>query len=798
MTIYKSLVYWGVVVSLFVGCASQKQLDYQDDQFATEASAMDSDFNTDGDDFADFDSNSDMGTQQTQASDSSNSLDDEFADFDSQEVAVHSEVSQDEFADFDLDNTDASSQQSQALDSSSALDDEFAQFDLESGNMDQALSSNENKDALTLHDDPVPTPEIAQVDSQPAFDNEDTSSTLQAEPTVQASSDNDDSPHTAQGPISTINSVKYQSNQNGGTVVISADHPLTFRTRQNAATNQWIIEVENTKLPTNLKRTLNTKDMASSIGSVDMYQKNNSKTARFVIQMRPNSTEPLVQPEGNSLLIIGAENASYVAQASKRQEGQSAVERDSRPTSPQDVNLDLSGDEVLGRSDFRDFMARNQKFYGKKISIIMNDIDVREALSFLSDESGVNMIIDDNVSGRISIKLKSVPWDQAFALILKSKGLAYVRQGSVIRVASAERLFREEAGAVAIKNIERNNAPLKVRRFFIGYSDVTDLEKKIQSFLSDQAKVLQATAAQDSANTQQAGRGSVISDARTSSIIVTDTEENLDRVAKLIKALDAQPPQVLIEAKVVEASEKFTRNMGVNWFGEGISTAIGKNAKGGLINITPSIGYQGISTPGGLNANMTVGTLDLIGDLSARLSLNEKEDKIRVLSAPRITVLTNTQASIEQTTQIMLPTSTTSSTANATQTQTYQPYSFGVTLKVTPQVSNEGTVTMNMDIERSYLGSVGPGGAPIDKRKANSKVIVRNGQTAVIGGVFQTDVNKTNEGIPLLKDIPLLGTLFRGQNDVKSKNELIIFITPKILKNLIGDNTDSMTGQDFE
>lgn len=752
---------------LIIGCANTPEKNLED-EFATDTAATTDLANANADEFADFSENSSSGPN---ASKTTSSGQDEFAEFDTPKSSVGATSAQ------------------------SSEDGEFAQFD-QTTSSSPALEQDVVSDQTALNGSKANEHETSQIVTQAPTSVNSTIDPPEVSPSHQSTSEA--TPSTSK--ISHIQSVKYQSNQAGGTVVISADQPLTFKTRQNPATQQLIVELENTVLPSKLKRTLNTKDMASTIGSVDMYQKSNSKVARIVIQLRPNSPEPLVQPEGNSLLIIGAENAQVAKTKSSTNSSAENETVEQSAKESQDANINLDDEKILGTFGVRDFIANNSKFYGRKISIETKDLDVRDTLKFIAEEAGINMIIDDNVSGKLSVKLKSVPWDQALVLVLKSKNLGYIRQGNVLRIASVDRIASEQRTAIGLKRQMEGTAPLVVKRFFIGYADVNDLEKKIKNFLSDGDQQAQAAGAQQSQQAQsqnKSTRSSVIGDARTSSLIITDTQDNIDRIAKLIKALDSQPPQVLIEGKVVEASEKFTRSMGVNWSMGGSSFNIGRNSSGQMTSITPTLNYNGGALPGGFNIGMSIGTLDAIGDLSATLSLNEKQDRVRILSAPRITVLTNVDANIDQTTQIMLPMSSTSNATNGSTTQTYQPYSFGVSLKVKPQVSNEGTVAMDMEIKRSLLGAGSIGGTPpIEERKAKSRVIVKNGQTAVIGGVFQTDAINTRVGVPFLKDIPVLGMLFRGDELTKSKNELIIFLTPKILPNVVGQ-INSQDGTDF-
>lgn len=770
-----------VIIMMFVlSCTSQKKASLDDD-FSTESAASDSvaGDNTD----LEGDLNLDSASNEAVSEKSGAAATDEFAEFnDAPTPPVAKNTGEDD------------------------LEKELNQLD---GGSPAPVGNNTPPPSEIPIENPVaaqqpvpppvidspPPPEIVQNQAAPIAPTPE----IQQEASVVSSQAGSTS--GSQNEVSQINSVQYQSNQSGGTVVINSSQPLQFTTRLNSATNQLIVEVQNSVIPKKLKRTLNTKDMASSIGSVDIYQKPNSKVSRFVVQLRPGSSEPLVQPEGTSLLIVGAPNQSYAknnpSAASKSSESNqnTSNSQGNNPDSSQpqnegstqsksggsgatlaqnsDVNPDLTSEGIMNSQNLEDFLASNNKFYGKKISIETPKLDINEAFRFLAEESNVNMIIDEGIRGDVSLKLRQVPWDQAFVLLLKTKKLGYKRQGSVIRIASIETLLKEEDEAIKLVEARRGTQPLTVKRFFIGYADIGDLEKKIKDFIT--SNVITATG--QSVSTPS--RGKVISDTRTSSLIVTETPENISKIEKLIAALDSQPKQVLIEGKVVEASEKFVRGLGVNWTTTEASP--GGNLIRPSLSFKPDLGSTIFNPTFGLGA---IGRPGDLGNLTATLSLGEREDKVRILSSPRISVLSNQAATISQTVNVSIDKVSTAATTGAVTTSIEQ-VPVGVTLKVTPQVSNEGTVVMDLDIERSFQADAKSSG--IEKRNAKTKVIVRSGQTAVIGGIFQADATESVSGIPFLRNIPVFGLLFKGTQTTKNKNELVIFVTPRIQKTVQGE-----------
>jgi len=616
--------------------------------------------------------------------------------------------------------------------------------------IDESLAATEEAPAPVTETEPPapapeqpPAPEVAMPAEQPA-----------AEPSHPSAA------------LVEITGLKYKANDSGGTVVVEANGPVEYSTRVNADLHQFIVEIPNSNLPRKLKRTLNTKDIKGAVGAVDAYQSPGSTTSRIVVQMREGFGEPVVQQEGNALLIVSSENGTSVAKASEPQGeaiGGAEAEGDSSLTRGEaEENVDLNSNKILASQSLQEFLSGNTKFYGRKISIETSNIDVRDALKFITEESGVNMVITEEVKGNIALKLRQVPWDQALVVIMKARKLGYSRQGSVLRIVPLDELKKEEDDATKLALARKNIEPLKVRAFNISYAKVDELDKKIKEFLTE--------------------RGKVVSDVRTNTIVVTDIEDSINRVVKLIQGLDAAPPQVLIEGKIVEAADSFQRIVGVQWNFNGADVSIGNGANG-PVTLRPNLGAGAApANPGGLNFGLNVGVLDIFGDLTASLALYEKEEKVKVLSSPRVVTLSNEKADISQTDE--LPVRTLTPQANGAPIVTYQFKPLTLKLEVTPQVTGEGTVIMKVSVNRQIKGaaaSTQDDTFSVNSREANTRVIVKNGQTAVIGGIYRSDVTEGVTGTPWLKDIPVLGNLFKGSNVDKRRSELLIFLTPRIL-----------------
>ncbi|MFV3406959.1 type IV pilus secretin PilQ [Bdellovibrio bacteriovorus] len=699
--------------------------------------------------------------------------------------------------DLSLDGMDSSADVTSADESAPAADsasDDFAEFDeidnqqpaqaesqaAPAGDQDLAIEEevNEAGGQEQVADTPAPAPEETSPTEDPFADSSVADVPAQTpEPTVTETTpdpfaDQPSITEPAPAPVTetiaavpsgapaNITDLKFRANETGGTVIVQGDRPLTYTTRTNPDLRQFIIEVDNANLPDRLKRSLNTKDIKGSVGAIDAYQNPGSSTARFVIQMREGVGEPAVQQEGNSLLIVASGSAPAEA------------------AEVTDVSTAMEDNNILPSQNLTEFLAGNTKFYGKKISIETSNMDIRDALNFITEESGVNMVISEDVKGAVSLKLRQVPWDQALVVIMKAKKLGYTRQGNVLRIAPLQDLKAEEDDATKLAQARKNLEPLKVRMFPVSYAKVDELEKKIKDFLGD--------------------RGRVVGDVRTNALVVTDIEENLERAARLIASLDTQPAQVSIEGKIVEAKESFTRNIGVNWSATGAPIKLGSTSRG-PVNMNPSfnVNQSAAGSSGALNFNLNVGTLDVFGTLSAALALNESEEQVKIISAPRIMTLSNEKADINQTTEVPVR----QVTQNGTATQeTFQFKPLTLKLEVTPQVTADGSVIMKVLVNRQFRGadvsSAGQGAFAVNSREANTRVLVKNGQTAVIGGIYQSDATDGEVGVPWFRELPFVSYLFKTKNISKEKSELLIFLTPRIMGQ-IDTNAGNPTTTDF-
>ncbi len=592
-------------------------------------------------------------------------------------------------------------------------------------------------------------------------DGNDVNSEMEFEPAQPVTPDvaSDEGAGSLEGDVG-ISDIRYVSRKAGGTVVIESNSPLIFRTRENRETNQLIVDIPNSRLPDRLKRPYITKDFNQLISSVNAYQDSGSTTSRVVIQFR-SPTRATVTQSGKRLLVFPMGPASATGKDVALDDSAeidnlakvAAVE--GSPTDPR----------ILPNSSSE--MNDATRFFGRPISIEVRETSVRDVIQLISEQSGANIVIASGVDGNVSLKLKQIPWDQALMIVMKSQGLGYVRQGSVLRIAPLKTLKDESDAARQILEAQRAAEPLKVKIIPVSYAKVADLVTRLTPFLTEK-------------------RGAVVADVRTSSLVVTDTPEIIERISNLVKSLDTPPLQVLIEGKVVEAREGFTRQVGINWGLSGGSAALGGGISLGANNL--SVAGSNIAAPN-LTYNVRLGTFDVFGDLDATLNLAESENLAKIVSSPRVSALNNEPATIEQTVSTFIRKQT---VVAGVATNTFEKLDTKLQLAVTPQVTGDGNVIMDLTILREFISGQpeGDAPAPVEARNAKTKVMVRNGETAVIGGVYQSDMLESESGVPYLRNLPLLGWLFKSRSVQNTKNELIVFLTPRIINSDAGPKTE--------
>ena len=412
-------------------------------------------------------------------------------------------------------------------------------------------------------------------------------------------------------------------------------------------------------------------------------------------------------------------------------------------------------------------------YTGEKLSLNFQDIDVRSVLQLIADFTNLNLVASDTVQGGITLRLQNVPWDQALDLVLKTKGLDKRKVGSVLLVAPADEIAaRERQELESLKQIAEL-APLRRELLQVNYAKAADIAKLFQSVTSAESKADE--------------RGSITVDERTNNIIAYQTQDRLDELRRIVSQLDIPVRQVLIEARIVEANVDYDKQIGVRWGGR--TDRSRKWSVGGLDDngdeagntgndLTANIPFVDLGAPDA-TAGVGIGFLTNNALLDLELSAMEKTGNGEIVSQPKVVTSDKETAKILKGTEIPYQES---SSSGAT-TVSFKEAS--LSLEVTPQITPDNRIIMEVKVtkdEPDYLNAV-LGVPPIKKNEVNAKVLISDGETIVIGGVFSNTQSKVVEKVPFLGDVPYLGRLFRRDVVAEAKSELLVFLTPRIMNN---------------
>ncbi|WP_416307067.1 type IV pilus secretin PilQ [Neptunicella sp. SCSIO 80796] len=412
------------------------------------------------------------------------------------------------------------------------------------------------------------------------------------------------------------------------------------------------------------------------------------------------------------------------------------------------------------------------EYEGAPISLDFQDVPVRQVLQIIAQVNGFNLVTTDSVTGNVTISLSGVPWDQALSMILKIKGLDKRLEGNILLIAPAEELSAREAQQLQSKQQVAELAPLMSANMQINYAKAGDIATILKS---TEGGILSP-------------RGSVSVDDRTNIVLIKDTAESIEQARNMINALDIPVKQVLIESRMVTVRDNVTDELGVRW---GISDQQGSDGYSGSLEGAETIGGGTIpSLTDRLNVNLPVsGAAGRFGINIARLadgtildlelSAMEQENKGEIIASPRLTVANQHDAYIEQGTEIPYVQATSS---GATSVEFKKAV---LSLKVTPHITPDNRIILDLVITQDTRGdtvdtSTGPAVA-IDTQEISTQVLVENGETIVLGGIFQRNATNATTKVPVLGDIPLLGHLFKKNQNINEKRELLIFVTPKII-----------------
>jgi type IV pilus assembly protein PilQ len=552
-----------------------------------------------------------------------------------------------------------------------------------------------------------------------------------------------------------IRTIDFRRGADGtGRVIVQLSDPRTpVNVRQEG--NQVVVDFAGTLMPKNLMRRYDVMDFATPVQSVDA-----------------------IRVEGSSRLVITAQGDFE----------QLAYQSDNQYT-------------VEIKPSLKHNAADEKKEYtGERLTLNFQDIDVRSVLQLLADTSGQNIVVSDSVTGNLTLRLQNVPWDQALDIVLRTKGLDKRRQDNVIIIGPTEELATREKAELAAHKEVQDLSPIRSEYMQVNYAKVSDLLKMIRPTAG-------GGAAGGGRNSLLSTRGSISIDERTNTLLVQDTAENLAEIRRLVQTLDVPVRQVLIECRIVVVSDTFERDLGAQ-FGVTSAQTNGNNGllaitgsgtgadgmvQSALTNLSSGLPITPVATPAlanrymvntpAANTNGSIGISLLGGSYLVDLALSaaENEGKSETISSPRVITANQKQATIMQGVEIPYQESASS---GATTTQFKNAV---LSLKVTPLITPDNRVILDLDVSDDTVGqqvtSATGGSVPsIDTRQIQTQVLVGDGQTVVLGGILETTKSYAANKVPWLGDIPILGNLFKSTTNINNKTELLIFITPKILR----------------
>jgi type IV pilus assembly protein PilQ len=609
------------------------------------------------------------------------------------------------------------------------------------------------------------------------------------------------------GQTKTINTVQ----SNGRTrVVINLSALQEYQTRQEG--NNYILSIGETSLTqTERKSSVSSaaitpqrsgsKAIGNDISLID-FRRGDNNSGRVLISLS-NADIPvsLIEQAGNIILTFKdtslaksmqkqfdvkdfATPVNFVSSSSKGRDTQIVIQPD---TNLNYEHLAYQSDNlyVLEVREIPDELveARRKKTYeGERLSLNFQNIEVRSVLQLIADFTGLNLVVSDSVGGALTLRLKNVPWDQALDIILKTKGLGMRENGNVLYIAPNEEIAAREKLELESQQQVEELAPLRSEFLEINYAKASDL----------------ASLLKDSDNTLLSERGQVSVDDRTNTLLVQDTALKLNEIRRLIERLDTPVKQVLIESRIVVASDDFSKTLGAKFGAFNADTrdlGLGKTADvigGNLDALEPLTAGDPIPISDTLNVNLPVPEREGGGVaggqfalsfiklpfgflLNLELSAAQLESRAEVISNPRVITANQSTANIESGTEIPYVSQTSS---GATDVEFKKAV---LALEVTPQITPDDRINMEVNVKNDSVGQVFQGIPSIDTNEITSNVLVNNGQTVVLGGIYTEESSGAVTKVPFFGDIPVAGRLFRNDTSTSNKSELLIFITPKII-----------------
>ncbi|EMU2945088.1 type IV pilus secretin PilQ [Neisseria gonorrhoeae] len=500
-----------------------------------------------------------------------------------------------------------------------------------------------------------------------------------------------------------------------------------------------IVTLKNHTLPTALQRSLDVADFKTPVQKVTLKRLN-------------NDTQLIITTTGNWELVNKSAAPGYFT----------------FQVLPKKQNLESGGVNNAPKT-----------FTGRKISLDFQDVEIRTILQILAKESGMNIVASDSVNGKMTLSLKDVPWDQALDLVMQARNLDMRQQGNIVNIAPRDELLAKDKAFLQAEKDIANLGALYSQNFQLKYKNVEEFRSILRLDNADTT---------GNRNTLVSGRGSVLIDPATNTLIVTDTRSVIEKFRKLIDELDVPAQQVMIEARIVEAADGFSRDLGVKFgatgrkklknetsaFGWGVNSGFGGGDKWEAqtkINLPVAAAANSISLVRAISS----------GALNLELSASESLSKTKTLANPRVLTQNRKEAKIESGYEIPFTVTTASGGGNSTNTELKKAV---LGLTVTPNITPDGQIIMTVKINKDSPAQCASGSNTIlciSTKSLNTQAMVENGGTLIVGGIYEENNGNTLTKVPLLGDIPVIGNLFKTRGKKTDRRELLIFITPRII-----------------
>jgi type IV pilus assembly protein PilQ len=541
-----------------------------------------------------------------------------------------------------------------------------------------------------------------------------------------------------------ISNVDFARGKNGeGRIIVDlSDANTGINIKQKG--KQIVVDFANTDVPTELQRRLNVINFNTPVLYVDTMKQ--GKNGRMIIEPKGEWEQSAYQADKKFIIDV-----------------RQTIE---------DPNKLVKGNKP--------------GYAGEKLSLNFQNIEVRSVLQVIADFTGLNIITSDTVTGNITLRLKDVPWDQAMDIIMQNKGLAMRKVGNVITVAPAEEVAAKEKAQLEAVNAIADLEPLRTESFTLKYQKAEDFKTLVESTNSSSG----STTGQNRGILSK--RGSVVAEKRTNTVFIQDTEKSLAAIQAFVNKIDVAVKQVSIESRIVIADDKFGKSLGAR-FGVGHTAKSDGGANslaiGGNLGSTSA---GGTATAGGLNSNLpATGAFGSIAFsffrlpagllLNLELSALESDKRGKIVSSPRVTTANQQRAKIAQGVEIAYQEA---SSSGATTTAFKKAE---LSLEVTPQITPDDKIIMDLDVKKDSLGAAAVNGAPtINTQNVQTQVLVANGETAVLGGIYEQTERNDVDKVPFFGDLPIVGNAFKRRTKQDDKTELLIFITPKIMDESLG------------